>query len=245
MQTEPKAQSQAIQQWSLIIFCYNEAGNLSKLIEKTLKVLDQISQLPYEIIIVDDGSNDPTVEIAQSYVDANPAIRLVQHAQNQGIGQALRTGYYHAQYENICAVPGDGQFDMEELLPFAQVPEDTIVSFYRKVNLQYSVYRNYLSLLNKKFNAYFLQIRMRDVNWVKVYKKSMLKPLELSLTSSLVESEICSKLLIQGAKLVETESKYMERSYGQSKGASLWITWLAMKDMGKLVWEIAKFKRRK
>lgn len=236
--------SHSVQSWSIIIFCYNEAGNLRSLVDRVQTVVEKIAPQQNEIIIVDDGSSDHTVKIAEECVKMYENIELLVHEQNQGIGEALKTGYRSVQYENVCAIPGDGQFDVSELLPFSEVADNQIISFYREVNLQYSVFRNYLSLVNKKLNKWLLNVEMKDVNWVKIYKREALQSLNLAMTSSLVETEICSKLLIAGHELVEVPSKYMTREYGESKGASLPIVMQAAADLSSLVMEIWRYKRK-
>ena len=88
----------------------------------------------------------------------------------------------------------------------------------------------------------FIGITLKDVNWTKVYKKKDLDQLDLQLTSSLVESEICAKLLFLGKKVNEVESKYLPRTHGQSKGASAAIVKKALNDTWALISIMRKFK---
>jgi len=88
----------------------------------------------------------------------------------------------------------------------------------------------------------FLGIRLKDVNWVKIYKNSELKELNLKMKSSLVESEICSKLLLRKNKVLEVNSIYLQRKSGVSKGASLKITMQAMSETLKLIFVILFFR---
>lgn len=234
-----------LQSWSIIIFCYNEEGNLSSVIEKSLYTLGLIAPQSNELIIVDDGSADSTIEIANDYASKNDNIKVISHPTNYGIGAALRSGYKVAQYENVCAVPGDGQFDVEELVAHRTVPGKTIIAFYRKHNLHYSLWRETLTNANRKLNEWILGVKMRDVNWIKIYKLEELRKIKLNIKSSLVESEICAKLVINGNKVIEVPSKYLERNYGVDKGASFKIVWQAFRDTLNLAREIARFKRSK
>lgn len=87
-------------------------------------------------------------------------------------------------------------------------------------------------------------IRMRDVNWVKAFKTEEIKSFDWKLTSSLIESELCSKLIAKGNKVVEIESVYHPRQAGVSKGASLKIVLQALKETLKLIFIIFFFKRK-
>lgn len=223
------------QKWSLIIFCYNEEGNIRHVIQKAVEVLGVISPEGFEIIIVDDGSTDRSREIIREETLEKTFFKVLFHRENLGIGKTLTDGYALAVNENVCAVPGDGQFDLDELLPFSVIPDDYIISFFRRKKSYYSFFRQILTRINKLINYYFLGIKMRDVNWVKVYKNDKLKKITTVLTSSLVESEICAKMMINRHHLVEVESVYHPRRSGESKGSSMKIIFQAMADIFKLI----------
>jgi len=225
----------ATQSWSIVIFCYNEAGSLRSVIESVEQFFEQIGCPKNEIIIVDDGSTDNCEEIVREAEGSYSNIKPIRHAKNLGIGCALRSGYAAVQYENVCAVPGDGQFDVAELIPYADLPAKTLVSFYRTENSIYSLRRNILSLVNRKLNAIFLGLNVRDVNWVKIFKRTELEKLDLRMSSSLVESEICAKLILRETKLIECKSVYHPRKAGKSKGASFPIVLRAALETLKLL----------
>ncbi len=185
---------------------------------------------------MDDGSTDGSARIIRRFVRATPGTRALFHPVNQGIGRTLRDGYLNARYENVCAVPADGQFDVEELLPFARVDQDTFVSFFRKNQVGYSPYRRLLSRTNRAMNRLVLGMELKDVNWVKVYKRSKLSKLDLRLQSSLIESEICAKLLADGARALQVPSIYHRRVGGKAKGASPRSVYRAAVETIKLAW---------
>lgn len=222
------------QSWSIIIFAFNEENSIQKVIEDCLTVLEKIAPLQHELIIIDDGSIDNTLINIKKTIKNKSQIHLIEHKINKGIGEALLTGYKSALFENICAIPADGQFDVYELLPFDTIPEKTIVSFYRIEKTRYSLYRKILSFGNKAFNRYFLGISIKDVNWIKIYKNQFFKEINPVLTSSLVESEICAKMLQNNYNFIEVESKYLVREHGTSKGSSLKTLFKAIKETIKL-----------
>lgn len=206
------------------------------------EVMQQITKT-FERLIVDDCSTDGSREIAHKLAQRFAEVRTVLHAQNKGIGGALKSIYDNSKYENIAFIPGDGQFDVTEYLPSADVPQGHFISFYRKENTSYNLFRNILSLFNKKLNEIFIGINLRDVNWTKIYKKADIDQLDLQLTSSLIESEICAKLLFLGVKVIEVESKYLPRTSGESKGSSFAIVKKALKDTGILISIMRKFRK--
>ncbi|MBL7812805.1 MAG: glycosyltransferase family 2 protein [Bacteroidetes bacterium] len=234
-----------MQTWSVGILCYNEAGTIRQVIQDTVAVLQQLSPAGNQVIVVDDCSTDGSLEIIQNCIAEFPNIELVHHEVNKGIGAGLRAIYSGAKLENVVAICGDGQFDVQELLSKPEFSYAEFLSFYRLQNTQYNGFRNFLSYFNKWFNRFLLRIDLKDVNWVKAYKTQIVQKLELQLTSSLVESEICSKLIHAGAKPLQFESKYLPRVYGVSKGSSFAIVKKAILDLWSLFRVVKRFDRNR
>lgn len=226
-----------MQSWTIGILCYNEENSIYKVINDVVVLLHQISPTDNEIVIVDDGSTDNTGAILREIASKYSNVQVITHHTNLGIGQAILSAHEAATKENLCVISGDGETNIDELIPYSVIEKNTFISFYRKENTTYNVKRNVLSYFNKVYNKVFLGINLKDVNWTKIYKTQDVKNLDLKLTSSLVESEICFKLLKKGNKVIEVPSQYLERMGGESKGANRKIVLQALSEMFKLFLE--------
>jgi len=232
------------QSWSLGIMCYNESGNIERVVRSTYKTAARISR-DFEVLVVDDGSSDDSVAILKRLKAAEyPDLHIVEHVVNKGIGAALRSIYFSASKEVVVALPGDGQFDSEELLEYPYVAMRTVLSYYRVENTSYNLFRNGLSWANKTLNRLLLGMELRDVNWILVFRRADLQPLDLKMQSSIVTSEICSKLRLKGWRFLEIQSRYLPRTAGKSRGASLRTIYRAASELLRLFLVYQRFKWR-
>ena len=211
-----------MQSWSIIVFFYNEEGNIEKVCQQVIDFLKPLPDDKKEVIFVNDGSTDRTVEYIEEIMRGQDYIKFIKHKTNLGIGAALKNGYKMVEMENICAIPGDGQFDLNELKAFRNIPLKTIVSFFRISYPGYSFSRIILTKANKWINRIFFSFYLKDVNWIKVYKKDSLKKLSLRSQSQFVESEIFY-FLTKTHKVVESPCHFLPRQSGASKSVNFVI----------------------
>lgn len=223
---------------SIIIFCYNEEKNIHQVILKAIGFLSQKRYLNSEIIIINDGSTDQTASIIDSY--KNSFIQTQHIYPNQGIGNALNTGYNLATKEYVCAIPGDGQFDIFEINHAPEFDDNHFVAFNR-TQKNYGFYRSALTHFNQYFNQWILKINIQDVNWIKIYRKEQIHAKYRTLNSSLVETEICAKLLKSGKKHIDLPSEYLERKYGHAKGGNWRTLKKAIAEIFQLYIEVKRF----
>lgn len=93
---------------------YNEAENIENMVMDVVAVLSNLVT-DFEIIVVDDGSQDDTVVIVQNLIPNIPQLRLVQHEQNMGYGAAVFSGLTKANKDLIFFTDADRQFDLYEI----------------------------------------------------------------------------------------------------------------------------------
>lgn len=226
--------------YSVIIFCYNEGKTIRLVTTQVFEWLNTVGG-DFEIIIVDDGSTDKTAEVCRQLKREFPRLSVIHHPQNLGIGMALRSGYASATKEYVCAIPGDGQFDVNELKLVQPFGTDTYYAFYRP-QTNYNWYRKLLTWANRLFNQHLLGVYLRDVNWIKVYRREHLEFTQPKLKSSLIESEICAKLYKMGIMPTEIPSTYLPRKTGMAKGGSWKTLRKAIAETFKLWLTVTTFK---
>ena len=104
---------------SLVSAIYNEAEGVDLLLEKINEVFSKVTQ-SYEIIIVDDGSSDDSLEKLKKAVDIIPNLKVVELYKNVGQVKALGAGMTVAKGKWIVMMDGDLQHNPEDILQFIE-----------------------------------------------------------------------------------------------------------------------------
>ena len=104
---------------SLSVFfpVYNEEANLEIILKQALKIVPKLAT-KYELLVINDGSTDASLEIVEKLQKQNPQVKLVSHQKNKGYGEVLKTGIKNSQCEWIFWTDSDLQFDVSELAHF-------------------------------------------------------------------------------------------------------------------------------
>jgi dolichyl-phosphate beta-glucosyltransferase len=119
----PVAESVAVPQLSVVIPAYNEVARLPPSVEKILAYL-RASGLSYELIVVDDGSKDSTVDTVEAMNRSGAGIRLVRHQVNLGKGAAVRTGVLASTGELVLFTDADLSTPIQDAEPLIAALRD-------------------------------------------------------------------------------------------------------------------------
>ena len=104
---------------SVVIPVQNEEENVRMLIDEVRQALDGV--LNYELIYVNDGSTDSTLEILEQYRSEFSLLKIFSHEKGVGQSTAVQTGIKHAESPVIATLDGDGQNDPADIPALFQV----------------------------------------------------------------------------------------------------------------------------
>lgn len=164
---------------SVIIPVYNEVESINELYKQLLKALQEFSR--YEIIFIDDGSSDGSVETIKKLSELDNSINLIQFHRNYGKSAALAEGFKHAKGNYIVTMDADLQDDPKEISNLINKLEEgfDLVSGWKKDRKDPLSKR----LPSKLFNfvtRLFTGVHIHDFNCgLKIYRKAVVKTLEL------------------------------------------------------------------
>ena len=93
---------------------YNDGATIASLVIAAVQTASRLTP-DFEVIVVNDGSADPTAEIADELARLYRQVRVVSHPRNRGYGGALQTGFLSATKDVIFYTDGDAQYDPREM----------------------------------------------------------------------------------------------------------------------------------
>jgi dolichyl-phosphate beta-glucosyltransferase len=108
---------------SVVIPAFNEELRLPATLDAMLKFITECG-LRFEIIVVNDGSNDDTVKVVQEFAQHNEGVRLISYEVNKGKGYAVKTGVLSARGKLILFDDADGSSPIEEFIRLKKAIDD-------------------------------------------------------------------------------------------------------------------------
>jgi dolichol-phosphate mannosyltransferase len=196
---------------SVVVPLMNEEDNVKFLIEEVDKALKDFD---YELILVDDGSTDNTVEEIKKHM--NDKIKLVILNRNYGQTSAMAAGIEVAEGDIIVTIDGDLQNDPSDIpMMIEKLNEGYDVVAGIRAKRKDEPFRKFLSKIANKIIRKVTGVHITDYGCtLKVFKKEVAKNLQLY-----GELHRFIPILAQmyGAKITEVPVKHHERKYGKSK----------------------------
>jgi len=230
-----------IKELSIFFPFWNEEENIEKVVEKAKQVAETIAE-KWEILMVDDGSDDKTLPIAKKLASADKRLRVVTHQPNRGYGAALSEGFTHAQYEYVVFTDGDMQFDFAEVTKFIEkIGKADIVIGYREKRRDTKLFKRLLLMyLLKTWDLLLFHFSYKDIDCAfKMFKKNSLdKLLPLRSEGAMVSTEILAKATKKKMKIVEVGVTHYPRLEGHQSGANFPVVIRAVLESFILWWDL-------
>lgn len=227
---------------SIVIPAYNEEESLGYVLTDTLKDLPKVVR-KYEVIIVDDGSLDKTLQIAESFAKKNRYIRVL-HQSHGGFNRAMIVGLKAATRDYVVYMHAGGHDLMRDMVNCIRIMQNyDLVLGIRGKRIDYNSYRLLLSYGCLLIYRVLFDITYEDVHWVYVWKTKEVQKLKLDSKGGvflLVESLI--KFKRKGLRIGEASAPYRPRYGGDNKNTSLYVIWRTLISIFKLWWKIVTGK---
>ena len=162
-------------QLSLIVLSYNDAPSLAEVVND-MSVAAQSLCDDFEIIIVNDGSQDETDALAGKILLCNKHVRYIRHEVNRGVGAAFRSGVAAARFDLIGYVDGDSQYEPDDMVRLLAALSQADVASGVRVHRADPLIRSVISgVYNGCINILY-DLSLKDVNsGFKIYRRHALE----------------------------------------------------------------------
>jgi len=208
---------------SILIPAYNEERSISRVMQEIKSLnLSSCGVSEKEIILIDDGSTDKTVEKATSVI---PSTRVIKHVKNQGKGAALISGIAHVTGDAIIIQDADLEYSPslypDLLRPLIEENRDIVYGSRFLANPHPAGMKMSYFLANR-FGNFLTNIlcgtTLTDcMTCFKVFKKPALQGIILESRGFGIEPELTAKLSKKGLKIKEIPIPYKARTFKEGK----------------------------
>ena len=222
---------------SIILPALNEACNLEGSVADIVAFMNA-QDVPYEIIVVNDGSTDGTADVlARLSGVASNHLRCFHFEQNRGYGAALRQGIRSSKHALIFFTDADRQFDIRNLryvLPLMWTGVPDIVIGYR-ARRRDPIGRRLLSWGYNTLASLLLDLDVKDIDCAfKVFSREIFDTITLYSARFCINTEVLAKARVAGYRILEVGVDHFPRKAGQSS-VNLWYVPMALCEL-LLIW---------
>ena len=222
---------------SVIIPVFNEKNSIQNIVKKVEDI-----DIDKEIILIDDYSNDGTVEIIKNDINGEN-IKKLFHKKNLGKGAAVRTGIKHISGDIVIIQDADMEYDPTDyhalIGPIVRGDADVVYGSRLSGGAPQRVHM-FWHLMGNKMLSFITNIMYNTTltdmeTGYKVFRADVIKNLNLKSNRFEIEPEITAKIFKQKLRVYELPISYYGRSYEEGKK----ITW---KDGFTALWTILKYR---
>ncbi len=202
---------------SIVIPVYNEAGNLPDLYAELAAVMERLGR-PYEILAIDDGSRDESLQVLRRLQAQDPHLRIISFRRNFGQTAAFAAGFDHARGQIVVTIDADGQndpADIPRILETMEKGDYDIVSGWRQNRKEPFLTRRLPSMAANRLISKTTGVRLHDYGCsLKAYRAEVVRNIHLY---GELHRFIPALAGWMGVRVTEIPVNDRPRTYGKSK----------------------------
>ena len=224
---------------------YNDGGTIGSLVVTTLQTLSEVSD-DYEVIVIENGSTDFTVDVLAELATQYPRFSYQAHREPLGYGGALRAGFAACTKEFVFYTDGDAQFDPRELklLLAAMRPDIDVVNGY-KIDRSDPFHRKVIGRVYHHTVKLMFGFKLRDVDCdFRLIRRSAMGAINLSSDSGTICLELVKKLQDAGTNFAEVPVHHYHRTYGKSQFFNFPRIWRTLQQLVGLWWTLMVLRKK-
>jgi uncharacterized membrane protein YbhN (UPF0104 family) len=224
---------------SMLGWALNEEQNIAAYIERAEQFLSALTD-DFELIFIDDGSTDRTLEIARECQETRPWLRIFANDRNRGSGYNAKRAITLATKDYLFWQTTDWAYDIARLgenlgylahydilQGFRQGTLSLRGLFYRSDNWRKAV----ISITNYLLVRFLFRLPLHDYQNVTVYPRRLIQSVTLESESAFTNPECLLKTWWSGARFKEVPVGFLKRQHGQAKGTRFKVILASIGDI--------------
>src|SRR5262245_14358443 len=203
---------------SVFFPAYNDSGTIASMVIRAVQAASELTP-DYEVIVVNDGSQDATPEIIDEQARTYPRVRAVHHPRNRGYGGALQTGFRSATKDLIFYTDGDAQYDPAEMADlWSKMTGDADMVNGYKISRSDPLHRIIIGRLYHHIVTALFGLTVHDVDCdFRLMRLSIFDRIQQHKTSGVICLEMMKKIEDAGFRIVEVPVHHYHRAFGKSQ----------------------------
>lgn len=232
---------------SIIIPAFNEEKTIGVVLDKLQKI--DLPNIKKEIIVVDDGSKDRTVNIVKGKQEKYKEIKLIEKKKNGGKGSAVQEGLISAKGKILMIQDADLEYDPNDIPKLikpilerkAQVVYGTRLRRLPNIKKEERTFRFFLHYVGNRGLSFITTLLYGSVvtdmeTCYKIFTKEAFEGMKLKSRTFDFEPEITAKFLKRGIKITEIDITTKPRGYNEGKKLN------TFRDGIKALWTLVKYR---
>jgi glycosyltransferase involved in cell wall biosynthesis len=217
---------------TISIPAYNDGPSIEKVVDEALSAARGLG-VPFEILIINDGSKDDTRERVERLRGTVPELAYREHPVNLGFGPTIAEVYLTPTSEWIWFIPGDGQVPADGVLELWKHRDRADFLLARRAQRQDTGWRWFVSYVYNWSISVVAGRRVRDVNAAGLVRRSTVAGLILRSRSAFVHAELMLEILRTGGRLLEVPVPHRAREFGVGSGNRWRVILTTAQDLAK------------
>jgi len=243
IENDEQAKPMALRSLSVFFPMYNELPNIHQVLQEAESVIPSLGVPDYEIVFVDDGSQDGCDQVVQQKALENKHIRLVRHPHNMGYGAALKTGFSKSIKEAVFYTDSDLPIDLHDIARAIPLLEEADLVIGYRIDRHETLRRAIYSRLNHVLMRLLFGVQVRDLNFsFKLVRQRVLQEIRLTADTGFIDGQLLAEAVSHGFKIIEIPVEYTPRRFGRSSFDSFRVAWQHMTEMLSYWW-VGLFRR--
>ncbi len=216
---------------SVILPAHNEEEAIATTVYEVIETLSTW-MFDFEVIVVDDGSQDHTGAILDAIAATQPCLKVIHHPVNQGYGAALVSGFEAATRDLTFFMDSDGQFDIHDLARFLPLIEEYDAVLGYRIDRQDTWMRKVNAWGWKILVGMVFGIHVHDIDCAfKLYPTSFFREYKLETRGAMINTEILYKFTRAGNTYTQVGVRHLPRRGGRATGAKPSVILRAFREL--------------